>query len=411
MRKTARIVLGFLFVFSGIVKAVDPVGFSLILTEYFHAFHVSFLDPLALTGSIGLSAVEFLLGIMLLLDFRKQWTAWGVLLFMVFFTLLTLYLALFNPVSDCGCFGEAVTLTNWQTFFKNLLFLPFAILLFVQRKRTPPVAPPGAEWPVCAFFAVVVVAVSIYSYRHLPLVDFRGFKVGNDIAFLLEDSRTRPEFLFKTELIYSKDGKQEVFEPENLPDSSWTFVASHTKEIKTGVRHKITDFSVFDSAGLLMTDSLLQENETALLLLFSSDYHMTDKVLNELKALVEERQSQHLPVYAISALPTQELEPIMRAKGIEIPIYRADRTLLLTMIRSSPGVMVLKKGVVVAKYGFRDIPTLKKWKKLTQEDSELVITRNNIHTRLRTQLFVVILLVLVYLIRKGYKVLFTSTIL
>ncbi|MDY0174756.1 MAG: hypothetical protein RBR62_06150, partial [Bacteroidales bacterium] len=187
--------------------------------------------------------------------------------------------------------------------------------------------------------------------------------------------------------------------------------ASHTKEIKTGVRHKITDFSVFDSAGLLMTDSLLQENETALLLLFSSDFHMTDKVLNELKALVEERQSQHLPVYAISALPTQELEPIMRAKGIEIPIYRADRTLLLTMIRSSPGLMALKKGVVVAKYGFRDIPTLKKWKKLTQEDSELVITRNNIHTRLRTQLFVVILLVLVYLIRKGYKVLFTSTIL
>jgi len=147
------------------------------------------------------------------------------------------------------------------------------------------------------------------------------------------------------------------------------------------------------------------------LLLFSSDYHITDKVLNELKALVEERQSQHLPVYAISGLSAQELEPIMRAKGIEIPIYRADRTLLLTMIRSSPGLMVLKEGVVVAKYGFRDIPTLKKWKKLTQEDSELVITRNNIHTRLRTQLFVVILLALVYLIRKGYKVLFTSTIL
>lgn len=409
MRKTARIVLGFLFLFSGIVKAVDPVGFALILTEYFHAFRLSFLDPLAIPGAIGLSSVEFLLGIMLLLDFRKQWTAWGVLLFMGFFTLLTLYLALFNPVSDCGCFGEAVKLTNWQTFFKNLLFLPFALLLFFQRKRTPPVASPGAEWPVCGFFAVVVVAISIYSYRHLPLVDFRGFKIGNDIAFLLEEARTKPEFIFKTEWIYSKDGTQEVFDSENLPDSSWTFVAAHTKEVKTGIRHKITDFSVYDATGFLMTDSLLREKETALMLLIASYDNLTGRVWNDIKPLVEERQSKDLPVYVISALPLSYIRPFLAEKDMELPVYTADRALLLTMIRSSPGLMVLKEGVILAKYGFRDVPAPKKWEKLMQEDPELVVTRNNIHVRLRTQLFVVILLILVYLLRKGYKVLFTST--
>ena len=169
---------------------------------------------------------------------------------------------------------------------------------------------------------MVVVAISIYSYRHLPLVDFRGFKIGNDIAFLLEEARTKPEFIFKTEWIYSKDGTQEVFDSENLPDSSWTFVAAHTKEVKTGIRHKITDFSVYDATGFLMTDSLLREKETALMLIASYD-NLTGRVWNDIKPLVEERQSKDLPVYVISALPL--LYPIFLAERYELPVYTADR--------------------------------------------------------------------------------------
>ncbi|NLA16091.1 MAG: DoxX family protein [Bacteroidales bacterium] len=402
MRKTARIVLGLLFVFSGFVKAVDPIGFALILTEYFRAFHLMFLEPLALMGAVALSAVEFVLGIMLLLDFRKQITAWGIFLFMSFFTLLTLYLALFNPIEDCGCFGEAITLTNWQTFFKNLVFLPLSLVVFLQRNRTFPVARARAEWSVCVFFTILITSISIYSYRHLPFVDFRGFKIGNDLPLLLEEARTQPEFIYKTELLYSKDGKQKTFEPDAFPDSSWTFVAAHTKEIRTGVRHKLRDFSVFDTGGEEMTDALLQENQTALLLLVTSYENLTNRILEQIKPLVAERKAKDTPVYAISALPAEELRELLLTHGLEMPVYMTDRNTLLTMIRSTPGLMVLKQGTVMAKYGFRDIPTLKQWKKMIEEDPELVVARATIQMRLRVQLFVAALLLLVFLLRKGF---------
>lgn len=402
MRKIARLVLGVLFVFSGIVKAVDPVGFSLILTEYFRAFGVAFLEPLSLVGAIALSSAEFVLGVLLLLDFRKCLAAWGVFLFMGFFTLLTLFLAVFNPVDDCGCFGEAVKLTNWQTFFKNLVFLPLAVLLFLQRNKTAPVARARAEWPVCIFFAGVVLFVSVYSYRHLPLVDFRGFKVGNDIAFLLEEARNKPEFLFKTELIYSRDGQQKVFTPDALPDSSWTFVAASTQEVRTGVRHKVSDFSVFDATGQSVTDLLLNERETALVLLITSEDNLDEKVLSRIKPLVAERKTKGAPFYAISALPATYTEQLLQEHGMEMPVYTADRNTLLTVIRSTPGLMVLRQGTVMAKYGYRDIPSLRNWEKMQQEDPELVVTRASIHVRLRTQLFVAGLLLLIYLLRKGF---------
>ena len=153
----------------------------------------------------------------------------------------------------------------------------------------------------------------------------------------------------------------------------------------------------------------MREKETALMLLIASYDNLTGRVWNDIKPLVEERQSKDLPVYVISALPLSYIRPFLAEKDMELPVYTADRALLLTMIRSSPGLMVLKEGVILAKYGFRDVPAPKKWEKLMQEDPELVVTRNNIHVRLRTQLFVVILLILVYLLRKGYKVLFTST--
>ena len=130
---------------------------------------------------------------------------------MSFFTILTLFLAIFDPVQDCGCFGDAVKLTNWQTFFKNLFFWPFALFLFLQRNRTAPVARGAAEWPVFIFFALVIPSVSVYSYRHLPLLDFRGYKIGNNIAALLEEARLNPEFIFTTELIYNREGEEKVF--------------------------------------------------------------------------------------------------------------------------------------------------------------------------------------------------------
>ena len=321
MRKISRVLLGLLFVFSGFVKAVDPVGSSLIFKEYFHAFGVGFLEPLSLICGITLSAIEFTLGVMVLLDFRKRIAAWGMFLFMSFFTILTLILAIFDPVQDCGCFGDAVKLTNWQTFFKNLFFWPFALFLFLQRNRTAPVARGAAEWPVCIFFALVITSVSVYSYRHLPLIDFRGYKIGNNIAALLEEARMNPEFVYTTELIYTRDGEEKIFLPDSLPDSTWTFADSRTRTTATGVRHKITDFSVLDNSGNSVTDSILKDKETALVLLIASEENLQAKVLASLEPLIAERREQGLPYYAISALQGVTTQELLLEYGIDTVSY------------------------------------------------------------------------------------------
>ena len=402
MRKISRILLGLLFVFSGFVKAVDPVGSSLIFKEYFHAFGIGFLEPFSLICGIILSAVEFTLGVMVLLYFRKRIAAWGMFLFMSFFTILTLILAIFDPVQDCGCFGDAVKLSNWQTFFKNLVFWPFALFLFLQRNRTAPVARGAAEWPVCIFFALIITSVSVYSYRHLPLIDFRGYKIGNNIAALLEEARTNPEFIFTTELIYTRDGKEKIFLPDSLPDNTWTFVDSRTRTTATGVRHKITDFSVLDKLGNSVTDSILKDKRTALVLLIASEENLKAKVLAPLEPLLEESRERGLPYYAISALPAVAMQEQLLEYGIDMPVYMADLKTVLTMIRSTPGLIVMREGVVLAKYGFRDYPDPRTWTNLVEEDPELVVARTRIHNRLRAQLFVAGLLLLIFFLRKGF---------
>lgn len=402
MRRTARLVIGLLFVFSGFVKAVDPVGSALVFTEYFNAFGVGFLEPFSLIGGISLSTLEFVLGVMVLLDFRKKTAAWGIFLFMSFFTLLTLYLALFDPIEDCGCFGDAVKLTNWQTFFKNLIFYPFALILFFQRNRTAPVVSPAAEWPVCIFFALMITGLSIYSYRHLPPVDFRGFRVGNDIGALLEEARNNPEYIYKTELIYSRQGREGIFSLDSLPDSTWTFVDSRTRKVATGVRHKISDFSVYNAEGQSITDSILKEKRTALVLVITAGGNFDNDLLERLVQLVDKSRENNNPYYAISALEADQVHSVLQDKGIDMPVYTADRKTLLTMIRSSLGIIVVKQGVILAKYGFRDIPSPEKWEKIMAQDPDLLVARTRIHTRLRMELFVAATLLLIFLLRKGF---------
>lgn len=402
MRKLARVLLGLLFIFSGFVKAVDPLGSALVFSEYFKAFGVEFLTPFSLLAGILLSTLEFVLGVMVLLDFRKRTAAWGMFLFMSFFTLLTLWLAIFDPVQDCGCFGDAVKLSNWETFFKNLVFWPFSLILFLQRNKTAPVARGVAEWPVCIFFAVIITGLSIYSYRHLPPVDFRGFRTGNNIGELLEEARKNPEFSYRTELIYSRQGKEKIFNSDSLPDSTWTFVDSRTREIRTGKRHKISDFSVRDLNGNSLTDSILNQDRTALVLLITSGNNLDSKTLKKMEPLVAESKENNRPYYAISALPADTIQDLLQKNGMEMPVYLADKKTLLTMIRSTPGLMVMKKGIVLAKFGFRDFPTPEKWLELVNQDPEMIIAKTRIHTRLRTQVFVALVLLLIFLLRKGF---------
>lgn len=401
MRNIARFVLGLVFVFSGFVKAIDPVGSGLIFSEYFKAFGVDFLQPLSVGFGVILSTLELLLGIIVLLDFRKLWGAWGMLLFMSFFTLLTLILAVFNPVHDCGCFGEAIKLTNWQTFFKNVALWPFVLLLFRSRHHTLPLASGWAEWPVIALFAALIVSLSLYCYRHQPLMDFMGFKVGNNIPQLLEESRQHPEFTYQTTLIYAKDGKEAAFNIDQLPDSTWTYVDSKTKEIPTGYHPKIASFSVRDLNGNQVEDALLQDPRTALVFTITAAKHV--QALERASALVEHARQNDLPVYVLSAVDTAQLSTALLLAGMEdVPVYYVDVKTLLSMARNSPSLLALRHGTVLAKYPWRDFPSLTQWETLLSKDPEIAAADTRIHNRLRMEIMAAGALLLIFLLRKGF---------
>lgn len=402
MTQLSRLILGLLFIFSGFVKAIDPVGNGLVFDAYFDAFGLDFLKPLSIGCGVVLSSIEFLMGVLILLDFRKIWVAWGALLFMGGFTLLTLYLALFNPVSDCGCFGEAVKLTNWQTFIKNLIFLPFALILFVQRRNSAPLASPWTEWAVALLFGLLISGLSVHCYRHQPLVDFMGFRVGNHIPTLLEEAAKNPSYTYETDLVYAKEGKERLFSIDSLPDSSWTFVRSDTKEVFTGKFHKVTSFAVFNQEEEALGNRLLSDPRKAMVLLITSEKDLNTATLAPLVPLVEYCRENDTPYYVLSALEASSVHNLLDICQIDMPVYYLDKKTLLTVIRATPGLMVLQNGTVLAKYAWRDFPTLEQWQEFIQEDPELVIAQARIRTTVQLEIMAAALLLVLFLLRKGF---------
>jgi uncharacterized membrane protein YphA (DoxX/SURF4 family) len=181
LRNFSRIIIAPVFVFSGFVKAIDPLGSAYKFSDYFEAFGLDFLMPTALVLAILLSTAELVIGLNLIMGVVMRTTSWALFIFMSFFTLLTLIIALTNPVTDCGCFGDALILTNWQTFWKNILFMIPTLFIFYGRKRFRPVASMAGEWSIVLVFIITGVSLSIYTYRNLPVFDFRPYKVATHI--------------------------------------------------------------------------------------------------------------------------------------------------------------------------------------------------------------------------------------
>mgnify|MGYP003979985485 FL=1 len=186
IRLLSRLLVGIVFIFSGFVKAVDPLGSAYKFADYFSAFKLGFLEFLTLPMGIFLSAFEMVLGIILILGYRRRMAFLVLMLFMSFFTVLTFILALFNPVSDCGCFGDALILTNWQTFFKNVVLMIFVLILYFSRKSETDAGQPLREWTVVVSLFVFTSLFSFWNYRHLPLLDFRPYDLGTVVSEEME---------------------------------------------------------------------------------------------------------------------------------------------------------------------------------------------------------------------------------
>ncbi len=361
----SRLVLGSVFIFSGFVKAVDPLGSAYKFSDYFVAFGARFLEFLALPLAVLLSAFELLLGMALVLGYRRRITYRVVWWFMLFFTLLTLVLALFNPVTDCGCFGDAIILTNWETFLKNVILMVFVAPLFLKRNQVEEVNTRTAwkEWVILGGIYAAVSLFSLWNRAHLPVLDFRPYDVGTNIQEEMEVPEGAAVDTYETELIYRnrETGGTERFTIEDYPTDTavWEFVSSESRLVSKGYEPPIHDFALMDRYGNDVVDRILGDQGYSLLMI-AYDLEEADR-----PALVRARDWSHLEIladdysfYAVTSSPEEQVEAISMESDLDYPFYLADEIMLKTVVRSNPGFVLIRNGVIVGKWGHRDFPAV-----------------------------------------------------
>ncbi|MDZ7739825.1 MAG: DoxX family protein [Bacteroidales bacterium] len=353
IRNLSRFIAGFVFIFSGLVKGIDPMGSMIKFIDYFTAFHLDALEPLAYILGIILCTAEFIIGFAILTGIRMKIASWGLLIFMAAFTPLTLYLAIANPVDDCGCFGDAIHLTNWQTFYKNIIISLFVIIVFINRNRYRTLSLPLNEWLILLLVAAAFILFTQYNRRHLPIVDFRPYSTGTDIPASIAIPEGAPVDQYETTLIYEKDGSQKEFTLENYPsgDSSWVFVDSKTKLIKRGYTPPIHDFSLITPDGQDLTDIIMGEEGFSLLML-SAKFSEADPdlIASGIEAGLE-CQDHGMGFYVLGSSVPDFIE-----NSTNFNMLLVDETTLKTIIRSNPGFMSIREGVITAKWAGRDLP-------------------------------------------------------
>jgi uncharacterized membrane protein YphA (DoxX/SURF4 family) len=353
----SRIITGTVLVYSGFVKGIDPLGSTYKFIDYFVAFNVEFMEPLALPLSILLSSAELLLGVMLLAGIHMVLASWAALLFMGFFTFLTLFIALTDPVSDCGCFGDAIILTNWETFFKNVILMVFVIYLFSGRKKFGRFFSKRSwEWGTLALLSLAVAGISLYSYMNLPLIDFRPFSTGTDIPEKMSIPPDAPADEYEITLYYEKDGEVRAFSVDEIPDSSWEWVRTESTLVSKGYEPPITSFSIESRDGYDLTWNILEdEGYTFLLISYNLD-RASEKNINRINSLARWSAENNAGFIALTASTDRQIDNFIERTGASYEFGLSDEITLKTIIRSNPGLLLLREGTIIGKWHYRNIP-------------------------------------------------------
>lgn len=354
-----RFVLGGLFIFSGFVKAVDPLGSFYKIQDYLTAFGMISWFPKYLPLLIGiiLSAIEFCVGIFLFLGIRRKIASTLALLLMCVMTPLTLYLALANPVSDCGCFGDAWVLTNWQTFGKNVVLLIAAISVFKGWEQIIRFITMKMEWMVSMYTFLFVFALSFYCLQYLPILDFRPYKIGTDIQSSMQIPEGAKPSIFESRFILEKEGKKQEFTLENYPDSTWTFVETRTILKEKGYEPPIHDFSMMSlETGEDITDSVLSDKGYTFLLVAHRIEEADDSNIDLINEIYDYSVEHGYGFYALTSSPEDEIESWREKTGAEYPFCQMDDITLKTIIRSNPGLLLIKDGTILNKWSDTRLP-------------------------------------------------------
>ncbi len=353
IREFSRYAVGALFIFSGIIKVNDPVGTQIKLTEYFEVFasdiapFFGWFVPATLFLSVFLSVLEVVLGVALIICYRIRIVAWILLAMIIFFTFLTFYSAYFNKVTDCGCFGDAIKLTPWQSFYKDIILLALIAVIFWQKDHYQPLL---MSW-LNGYFgeikvigsAVLMTSFALYSINHLPFIDFRAYKRGSHLPSLMKNSEP-----LRYQYILEKDGK--MFEFEKYPsESGYTYIDS--KLINPEAEAKITDLDVWKN-DTDFTNELLSGNKLIIII------HQAEKA--SLKEIDRIRnitfQNLNFETWILTSSGYEIFEAFRHKHQLAAPYFFADATVLKTMVRSNPGMILLRDGTVLDKWHYNDSP-------------------------------------------------------
>ncbi|MDX1628809.1 MAG: DoxX family protein [Fulvivirga sp.] len=349
----SRVIVGGLFIFSGLIKLNDPIGTKIKLTEYFEVFSTDFgsffevFIPFALPIGMILIVLEVVLGVAVLINYKMEKVTWVLLLLMVFFTFLTFYSAYFNKVTDCGCFGDAIPLTPWESFYKDVFLMVFVLHLFFHRSRFKPVLRTRTSHFIVGGVTLISFIVGIYAVEHLPYLDFRPYKVGNSIP-----KEMQPDEAPILEYTFEKDGEQVTSQKYLSADEGYEYVSSRiiNEEASTPA---ITDYQVMSPDG----EDFTQETFTGvkLLLIFYDTKKSDVAEISDIKTLLENMHEAIQPMVLTSA-GVAEFEEFRHEHQLAVPYYLTDATVLKAMIRSNPGIMLLQDGVVLGKWHYNDVP-------------------------------------------------------
>ncbi len=354
-----RLLLGALFVFSGFVKAVDPLGFFYKIQDYLTAFGVIswFPSDLLLLVGIVLSAIEFSVGVFLFLGVRRKVASALALFLMMVMTPLTLYLALANPVSDCGCFGDAWVLTNWETFAKNVVLLIAAISVFKWKNLMLRFITVKMDWMISMYTFLFVFALSFYCLHHLPVLDFRPYKIGQNIKAGMEIPEGAKPSVFESSFVLEKNGERREFSLENYPDSTWTFVETRTRLKEKGYEPPIHDFSITNAVtGEDMTDVILSAKGYTFLLIVHRVEDADDSNIDLINEIYDYSVEHGYAFYALTSSPERGIASWRDKTGAEYPFCRMDDITLKTIIRSNPGLLLIKEGTILNKWSDSQLP-------------------------------------------------------
>lgn len=359
-RIISRYLLGITFIFSGFVKGQDPLGTMFKIEDYLIAYNMNWALPLALAMSITLCAFEFTLGYALVFNLRPTLTRWLITAVMIFFTVLTFFDAIYSPVPDCGCFGDAIVLTNWQTFYKNLVLMVFIVGLFVTRKFEDSPTKHCTQWVALLAGFLGFALFSFYSYRHLPVIDFLSWKTGKNM-YPVSTQTPRYYVTYRN----NTTGETKEFESNNFPYndsvwmSQWSFVEQRVDDPTAALRHGL---QATDQNGDDVTDLYIKNPDYQVIITLYNPDGINREVMGHLTLLVDYLYNEgHTPALITAALP-EETPQIAEKFNNHVEVLNADDIVLKTMVRANPGVMLMKGGVVLDKWNWRDVPEVKKLK-------------------------------------------------